>query len=81
MRNYEQLLDEAIKIKKEKELTFRDLELIIGVSYSQLCKVFTRMTKKPNYIVLIKFFKAFGREDLLFETYAIFDYITKQTGV
>lgn len=78
MRNYEQLLDEAIKIKQEKELTFRDLELIIGVSYSQICKTFTRMTKKPNYILLIKFFKAFDRQDLLFETLAIFDYLTKR---
>lgn len=70
MRDYKQLLDEAIKIKQEKELTFKDLELIIGISYTQICRVFTQMTKKPNYTVLIRFFRAFDRDDLVFETYA-----------
>lgn len=70
MRDYKQLLKEANKIKQEKELTFKDLELIIGISYTQICRVFTEQTKKPNYTVLVRFFKAFGREDLVFETYA-----------
>lgn len=70
MRTYEQLLAEAIKIKQQKELTFKDLQLIIGISDAQICRVFTKQTKKPNYTVLIKFFKAFGRDDLVFETYA-----------
>lgn len=70
MRNYKALLKEANKIKQEKQLTFKDLELIIGISYTQICRVFTQQTKKPNYMVLIRFFKAFNRDDLVFETYA-----------
>lgn len=70
MKDYKQLLDEANKIKEEKQLTFKDLQLIIGISNAQICRVFTQQTKKPNYTVLIKFFKAFGRDDLVFETYA-----------
>lgn len=70
MRDYEQLLAEANKIKQQKELTFKDLQLIIGISDAQICRVFTQQTKKPNFTVLIKFFKAFGRDDLVFETYA-----------
>lgn len=71
MRDYKQLLKEANKIKEEKELTFRDLELIIGISHTQIYRVFTEQTKKPNYTVLVKFFKSFDREDLVFETYAL----------
>ena len=70
MKNYKELLAEANKIKKEKQLTFKDLELIIGISYTQICRVFTEQTKKPNFTVLVRFFKAFGRNDLVFETYA-----------
>ena len=73
MRDYKQLLKEANKIKQEKELTFKDLELIIGISYTQICRVFTGKTKKPNGTVLVRFFKAFNRDDLVFETYAVIE--------
>ena len=70
MKNYKELLAEANKIKQEKQLTFKDLELIIGISDAQICRVFTEQTKKPNFTVLVRFFRTFGRDDLVFETYA-----------
>jgi len=73
MKNYKELLAEANKIKQEKQLTFKDLELIIGISDAQICRVFTGQTKKPNCTVLVRFFKVFERDDLVFETYAVIE--------
>lgn len=67
MIKYHSLTEQVLEEIHKRELTYRELELILNISRSKLCRALTGKCKKPDCQTLIILLKFLKREDLLFK--------------